>query len=102
MKNLSLFLVILLVSGTAFAQEKAPQQKVEKVFVSIEGMTWNGYRLKVEKGLRDAVGVTKAEVSLDKKVSYIEIDPEKTKLEKIEDVILNLGFIPNDRKPIKA
>lgn len=38
MKYLSLILILLMVAGVAVAQDQAPQKKVEKAFISIEGM----------------------------------------------------------------
>ncbi|MFC1492342.1 heavy-metal-associated domain-containing protein [candidate division KSB1 bacterium] len=99
MRNLSIFLIILL-AFTASAIGDMPQQKqVEKTFISITGMTCGGCLNKTTDAIKAVKGVSKAEVSLEKAVAYVEYDPALTDLAKIEDVILEAGYGANDRTP---
>ena len=101
MKKLSFILILLLAASVAFAVQDSEKIKVEKTFISVSGMTCMGCRGSVEKALRKAVGVTKAEVSLEKKMAYVEFNPKETSLPKLEDAILAVGKGANDRKPEK-
>ena len=101
MKKLSFILILLLATSVAFAVQDSKEVKVEKTFISVSGMTCMGCRGSVEKALRKAVGVTKAEVSLKKKMAYVEFNPKETSLPKLEDAILAVGKGANDRKPEK-
>ncbi|MFC1553477.1 heavy-metal-associated domain-containing protein [candidate division KSB1 bacterium] len=98
MKYTAIMIVLLMLALPVFAQDKQ-EVAVEKLFISVSGMTCDMCKGKVETGLREAAGVTKAEVGLEKGISYIEIIPGKTELKKLEDVILALGYGANDRKP---
>ena len=101
MKKLSFILILLVATNVAFAVQDSKEVKVEKTFISVSGMTCMGCRGSVEKALRKAVGVTKAEVSLEKKMAYVEFNPKETSLPKLEDAILAVGKGANDRKPEK-
>ena len=54
-----------------------------------------------KSGLREAKGVTKAEVSLEKNMAYVEFTPGETTLPELEDAILAVGKGANERKPEK-
>jgi len=101
MKKLSFILILLLAVSFTAALQDTQEVKVEKTFISVSGMTCMGCRGSVEKALRGAKGVTKAEVSLEKKMAYVEFVPEKTTLPELEDAILAVGKGANDRKPEK-
>jgi len=101
MKKLSCILVLLLLANIAPAFQDSKEVKVEKTFISVSGMTCMGCRGSVEKALRTAKGVTKAEVSLEKKIAYVEFTPGETTLHELEDAILAVGKGANDRKPEK-
>ncbi|MCP4724241.1 MAG: heavy-metal-associated domain-containing protein [bacterium] len=79
-----------------------PQQKeIEKTFISVTGMTCGGCLNKTTNALKAVKGVSKAEVSLEKAMAYVEYDPAVTDLKKLENVILELGYEANDRTPEK-
>ena len=99
MKKLSLVLIVLFLFTSVFAFDVIQEKKeVKKTFVSVDGMNCGMCQAKVEKGLRGAEGVTKAEVSLEKKMAYVEFDDSKTSVDKIEKVVTELGFTANDKK----
>jgi hypothetical protein len=77
MKKLSFILILLLATNVAFAVQDSKEVKVEKTFISVSGMTCMGCRGSVEKALRKAVGVTKAEVSLKKRWLMLNLTPRK-------------------------
>jgi len=103
MKKIALFLFIAaLAASSVIAQEKGQTAQIEKTFISVSGMNCDMCKAKVEKGLRGAAGVSKAEVSLDKGMAYVEFSADKTSLGKLEAVILSLGYGANDKKPEKS
>lgn len=103
MKKLSLVLVVLFLFSAVFTLGAFQEKKeVKKSFVSVDGMNCKMCVAKVEKGLRNASGVTKAEVSLEKKMAYIEFDEAKTSVADIEKVITGLGYKANDKEAKKA
>ncbi len=103
MKKLSLLLAVLFLFSTVFTLGAIQEKKeVKKAFVSVDGMSCKMCLAKVEKGLRKAAGVTKAEVSLEKKMAYIEFDEAKTSVKNIEKVITDLGYKANDEKVDKV
>ena len=101
MKKLSFILILLLAANFALAIQDSEEVKVEKTFISVSGMTCMGCRGSVEKALREAKGVTKAEVSLEKNMAYVEFTPGETTLPELEDAILAVGKGANERKPEK-
>lgn len=98
MKKLGFFILVLLLATSVIAQEA----KIEKTFISVTGMNCNMCSGKVEKALGDADGVLKAVVGLEKAIAYVEYDPAKTSLKKLESAIVAVGFGANDQKPVEA
>ena len=65
-----------------------------KVIIGIEGMSCNHCKMTIEKQLNSLEGVRTAEVSLEKKCAEIEYDESKIDLNKLKDVIKEVGYKP--------
>ena len=60
--------------------------------IRIEGMDCKGCSSSVEKALKATPGVSKAEVSLERKEAVVEYDDEKVTEARLREVIDDTGF----------
>jgi len=74
--------------------------KPEKVHIPITGMTCTTCAGTIKKGLARAPGVRKAEVNFASEKATVEYDPSKTDLDKINNVITELGYGTAAKKSI--
>ncbi len=99
MRKLSFILIVILALSTVVYGEMPQKKKVEKLFISLSGMTCENCVKTVTDALKSVKGVSKAEVSLEKMMAYVEFTPRRTNLNKLEAAILASGFGANDRSP---
>lgn len=88
MKNLSLpigSLLLLLVSSSAWAA-------LQTVTLSVSKMTCAACPITVKKALLKVDGVTKAEVSYEKKEAVVTFDDTKTNVEALVRASTNAGY----------
>ena len=60
--------------------------------IRVEGMDCKGCSVSVEKALKATPGVSKAEVSLERKEAVVEYDDEKVTEVRLREVIDDTGF----------
>ena len=79
---------IVLAAAVSAPVWAAPQT----VTLSVPGMTCAGCPITVKKALNKVDGVTKIEVSLDKREAVVTFDDAKTKVEALLDATNNAGY----------
>ena len=65
---------------------------MEKKVLNIKGMTCASCASVIEYGLKKEQGINSVSVNLASEKAYLDFDPQKTNLEKIEKVIKGLGY----------
>ncbi len=71
---------------------------MKRVVLAIDGMTCTNCQNKIEKKLNKTVGLTKIKVSYSKGTAEFSYDPDKISIERISDIISNLGYSVIDKK----
>ena len=71
---------------------------MKRVVLAIDGMTCINCQNKIEKKLNKTVGLTKVKVSYSKGTAEFSYDPDKISIERISDIIINLGYSVIDKK----
>ncbi|HWQ60786.1 MAG TPA: cation transporter [Negativicutes bacterium] len=66
--------------------------KIEKLKLTVEGMTCNHCKAAVEKAVRALPGVMAAEVDLAAKTLKVDYDPAKSPLEDVKRAVIDAGF----------
>lgn len=60
--------------------------------IGVEGMNCNHCKMSVEKTLKGLPGVSRAEVSLEKKNVSVEYNPQEASLEAMKEAIIGAGY----------
>ena len=104
-----LLAVIFTVSACSEQQGKTEQSKtveqtepvaVNKVKMSVDGMTCMSCVSNIKKAITSLEGVDNVEVSLEKRMAYVTYDSSKVKPEQIQKVVNDKGYTAS--KPIQG
>jgi copper chaperone len=67
--------------------------KLEKVVLTVEGMSCDHCKNAIQKAVRSLPGVMAAEVDLIAKCLQVDFDPAKTSLEDIKAAVDDAGYV---------
>lgn len=89
MKKLMMLIALLVLTA---ASETTAWAAARTVTLSVPGMSCGTCPITVKKALSKVQGVSKAEVSLEKKEAVVTFDDAKTKVEALLDATKNAGY----------
>jgi len=69
--------------------------KITKKTIKIEGMHCTSCAMSIDMDLEDLEGVISSKTSYAKQIAEVEFDEEKVELEKMLEIIKNLGYKPS-------
>jgi copper ion binding protein len=83
------------------AKEQTKTVVMQKVKMSVDGMTCSACQSNVKKTIKSFDGVSDVDVSLEKRFAYFSYDPQKVKVENIQKAVNDKGYAAGKPQEVK-